>query len=147
MWIISNEVLLISSINFSCPHTVYMLQTTQSVWINGIISWRVIIVSISRWRSIINIKYKILMSTHRVYSTNNPICLNYFSSPFTNRASLFLFFNILSLFNKDFFISMFLLVVLLSIWFVMFKSIFFSYFWLSFSGSAFFFSFFCWKLN
>ena len=48
--------------------------------------------------SIINTNYRIFMPAHYVYSTNNPICLALFPRPFTNKASLFLFFNLISFF-------------------------------------------------
>ena len=59
---------------------------------------------ISLPRSIINTKDKIFMSAHCGYSTNNPIYLTLFPSPFTNRASPFLFASICFFFlTKAFF--------------------------------------------
>ena len=54
-------------------------------------------------RSVINTRYKMFMPTYCVYSSTNPIYLNLFPSPFTNRAIPFLLSTFLYFLEKDFF--------------------------------------------
>ena len=68
--------------------------------------------------SIINTKYTVFMPAHCVYSTKNLIYLTLFPSPFLNRARLFLFVNIIKV---GFLVYLFLLVVLASILFFLFR--------------------------